>query len=273
LIAASGVKPLRTIRFVLYSGEEQGILGSEGYVRDHKDELDDISVVFTHDAGGTFLAGVDATYAMLADMDRVCAPLFDLDPARPFTVYEVPGIKNSGDSDHAPFIKAGVPSFFWHQSEIGYEHVHHTQFDVLEQIDRGDLEHSAVVAAVVALGCAQLDHKLDRTDSKSPPRRMLGVQLEDTTLASVTGDGRAAKAGWKEGDRILAVDGESVKSQEELADRVQLGGARKTFRIARGDDTIESVIDWSDDKAEKERTARAERRAKYLADHPRASPR
>jgi hypothetical protein len=273
LIAASGTKPLRTIRFVLYGGEEQGLLGSEGYVRDHKDELDETSVVFTHDAGGTFLAGIDATYAMLADLERVCAPLSALDPKRPFTVHEVPGVKNSGDSDHAPFIKAGVPSFFWHQSEIGYERVHHTQHDVFEEVDRGDLEHSAIVAAVVALGCAQLEHKLDRTDSKSPPRRLLGVQLEGVVVSSVTEEGRAVAAGWKAGDRILQIDGESVKTESDITDRVQLGGARKTFRLARGEETIESVLDWSDEKAEKERSARAERRAKFLAARRSGAPR
>ena len=123
-------------RFVLYSGEEQGLFGSEGYVRDHAEELDRVSVVMTHDAGGTYLAGIDATYAMLDDTASVCAPLVDLDPRFPFEIREVDGIVNSGDSDHAPFIAAGVPSFFWHQSEEDYEHVHHTQYDTFEESTR-----------------------------------------------------------------------------------------------------------------------------------------
>lgn len=266
LIAASGIKPLRSIRFVLYSGEEQGLFGSLGYVRDHKSELDRVSVVMTHDAGGTFLSGIDATYAMQDDMNTVCAPLFALDPKRPFKVHEVDGLQNSGDSDHSPFIGAGVPSFFWHQSEDGYDHVHHTQFDTFEEIDRGDLEHSAIVVAVAALGFANLDHLLDREDMTPLPRRRLGVSMEaNAALSTISEDGRAWRAGWKKGDVIVAVDGVAVATKDEVVEKLQLGDAKKTFRLKRGDETIESTIDYSDESSEKERAERALRRAAFEA--------
>jgi carboxypeptidase Q len=266
LIAASGIKPLRSIRFVLYSGEEQGLFGSIGYVRDHKDELDHISVVMTHDAGGTFLAGIDATYAMADDMHSVTEKLVALDPARPFAVHEVDGLQNSGDSDHAPFIGAGVPAFFWHQSEKGYDHVHHTQFDTFEEIDRGDLEHSAVVVAVCALGFANLDHLLDRTDMAPVQRRRLGVNLEaDATLSNVSDDGLAHGAGWMKGDKVLSVDGVAVSTKDEVVDKLQQGGSKKTFRIQRGTEVLETAIDYSKEPGEKVRAERAARRATFEA--------
>jgi hypothetical protein len=266
LIARLGVKPARTIRFILYSGEEQGLLGSKGYVKAHEQELEKTSVVMTHDAGATFLSGIDATYAMMADTRRVTAPLVGLDPRFPFTVHEVDGVVNSGDSDHAPFIVAGVPSFFWHQSENGYEHVHHTQHDVFEELPADELAHSARVVAVCAFGYAELPKLLDRTDSKPLERRRLGVQMAaDATLQRVNDDGRAKKAGWQENVRIVSVDGVSVATQREVLQQLWAGGSVKQFRLQRGAETIESRIDYSDDAAEKERAARAERRAAFLA--------
>ncbi|MBL8857214.1 MAG: M20/M25/M40 family metallo-hydrolase [Planctomycetes bacterium] len=264
LIAASGMRPLRTIRFVLYGGEEQGLLGSRGYVKMHEAELDRISVVMTHDAGATYLAGIDATYAMMADMRRVTAPLEGLDPRFPFRVREVDGLVNSGDSDHAPFVSAGVPSFFWHQSERGYEYVHHTQHDVFSQIPLEELEHSAVVVTMCAFGFANLEHKLDRTDSKPIERRRMGVQLDaDAVVVRVTGDSRAQRAGWQEQDRIIEVDGVEVRSQRDVLERLQSGGAKKTFRLARGAETVVTTFDYSDEPAEQERSQRAERRAAF----------
>jgi len=266
LVKALGVRPERTIRFVLYGGEEQGLLGSLGYVKAHKEELAKTSVVMTHDAGATFLAGIDATYAMLADVQAVAAPLTNLDGRFPFQVHEVDGVENSGDSDHAPFIKAGVPSFFWHQSEDGYEHVHHTQHDSFETIPVEELRHSARVVAVCAFGFANLDHLLDRTDSKPIERRRLGVQMDaDATFARVTESGRASSAGWQNGDRIVAVDGVPVTTQKEVLAKLWSGGSVKVFRLARDGEIFESTLDYSDEPAEKERAARAERRAAFLA--------
>lgn len=265
LLSALGVRPLRTVRFVLYGGEEQGLLGSAGYVRDHAAELPRTSVVLTHDAGGTFLSGLDATYAMRADVERACAPLRDLDPRFPFTIHEVDGLVNTGDSDHAPFIEAGVPSFFWHQSEEGYERVHHTQHDVFSEIDPAQLAHSAVVVAVAAWGFGNLEHPLDRTDMTPIPRRRIGVQFDATgTVVRVTEDGRAAAAGWKVGDRVVGVDGVPTATQDEVLTHLRGGGPRKVFRLARGGETIESVIDYTGEPGEEERAARAARRAAFL---------
>jgi hypothetical protein len=265
LITRAGLKPKRTIRFVLYSGEEEGLFGSEGYVRDHAKELPDISVVLTHDAGGTYLEGIDATYAQLADTLKVCAPLSVLDRRFPFSVREVDGLQNSGDSDHAPFIQKGVPSFFWHQSEKDYEHVHHTQYDTFEEVDAAQLEHSAIVVAVAAIGFANLDKKLDRTDMKPLPRRRMGVRFDDACVVEqVTEDGKAAKAGWKIGDKVVSVDGRSVSTQGEVSAKLQEGGPKKTIRLLRGSETIESVLDYTGEPGEDERAERAARRAAFL---------
>jgi len=84
LLAASGVKPKRTIRFVLWTGEEQGLLGSKDYVRVHANELAKTSAVFVMDAGTNPIAGLTGTQAMRTDLERALAPITMLDAAAAF---------------------------------------------------------------------------------------------------------------------------------------------------------------------------------------------
>ena len=266
VLAKSGVRPRRTIRFVLYTGEEQGLYGSQGYVRDHADELEHISVVLNHDGGGTYLEGLDATYAMLPDMEPLAERLRALDPERGFALREVEGLRNSGDSDHAPFVGAGVPAFFWKQSERDYEFVHHTQHDTFANVPYDEVRHSAKIVAAAAIYFANLDHKLDRTDMKPLPRRSMGVSLsESCQVERVTKDSRAAVAGLQVGDRVLSVDGQSVAARNALTDLVQQLSARQRFLVERAGVQVELTMDWTSDPDESERAARQARRAAWLA--------
>jgi hypothetical protein len=267
LIAAAGGRPRRTIRFVLFGGEEQGLLGSEGYVKAHSEELTRTSLALIHDGGGTALVGLGTNYTMMDDFEKVFGPVKDIDPSFPFRVDETEGLVNSGDSDHAPFLAGGVPGFFWEQSEKGYERVHHTQFDVFESVDPAQEEHSALVVAVGAWGFAQLDHLLDRTDMKAATRRLMRVSLDGTTVRSIEEGGRAAAAEWKEGDVILSIDGVEVKDRDAIGDLLQHGGGRKEIRLKRGDAIVESTLDWTDDAGEQERSERADRRDAWLRAH------
>ena len=271
LIASLGLRPRRTIRFVLFGGEEQGLLGSGGYVRKHAAELSKVSAVLIHDGGQNPLRGLEVSYAMLDDMEQVLAPVATLDPARPVRVEEVLGLVNSGDSDHAPFLgKQPVPAFFWEQSEDGYEHVHHTQYDTFETVKPLDEEHNARVVAVVAWGLAQLEHLLDRTDMAPLARRRLMVgDFEGNVVRQVVKDGRAAQAGWQEGDAVLSVDGVPVADRSDIVRLVNLGSPRKTIRIRRGQQELETHFDWSDEKDEPERSARAGRREAWRRAHGR----
>lgn len=271
LLASLGVQPRRTIRFVLFGGEEQGLFGSAGYVRMHAEELARISAVLVHDGGQNPLRGLEVSYAMLEDFERVLAPLAGIDPARPVRVEEVLGLVNSGDSDHASFLgKQPVPAFFWQQSEDGYERVHHTQYDTFESVLPLDEEHNARVVALVAWGLAGLDHLLDRTDMAPLARRRLMVgDFEGNLVHQVVKDGRAAKAGWQEGDAVLSVDGVPVADRADIVRLVNLGGPRKTIRIRRGQEELDTQFDWSDEKDEPERSARAGRREAWRRAHGR----
>lgn len=263
LIQEAGIVPRRTIRFVFYTGEEQGLLGSRGFVERHVDELDRVSIVLNHDNGTNFLRGIAATDAMLEDFEAVFAPIRRLDPERPFEVRRVPGLR-PGPSDHAPFVEAGVPAFHWDQSEEGYRRLHHTQHDTLAEVDHDDQRHSALVVALAAVRFAELDHLVDRSFMREPEPRRMGVFLggeSGTVVERVSAGSLAAEAGWQAGDRVLAVDGEEVSSRDGLVAAVQAGGARKTVLLRRGEEELESVLDWSDDPLEAERAAWRERAA------------
>jgi Zn-dependent M28 family amino/carboxypeptidase len=153
-----GVKPKRTIRFVLFTGEEQGLNGSKAYVQAHKDELLRVSGVLVHDSGtGKVLTvGLMGNYSLLETMSRVLYPL-----AEAAGIME-PTLRSEGGSDHIPFDQAGVPGFWCVQDPADYAKTHHSQADVLERVRWDDLTQGAQVLAVFAYNVAQLPDLLPR---------------------------------------------------------------------------------------------------------------
>jgi hypothetical protein len=264
LLVAAGAKPKRTIRFMLWSGEEQGLLGSKGYVANHPEEMDKISAVLVHDGGTNYLAGLNVTPEIKAQLEPVLEPLTKLDEKFPFELQYADSLMTGG-SDHSPFINAGAPGFFWNQEgESDYDHMHHTQFDTFDTAVADYQEHSAIVAAITAYQIANLDALLDRTNSAPIPWRRANVDLDGLKVRSVDKKGKAKTAGWKVGDEIVSVEGEEVKSRWNLFRKLQRGEAKKTVRIKRGGKEIDTVLDFSGDESEKERSRRrAERLDKY----------
>lgn len=266
LLVRAGAKPERTIRFILWSGEEQGLFGSEGYVRDHAGELAKVSAVLNHDGGTNYLSGLRCSAQMEPQLRVACAALFGLAPEMPFELKpNAEGMQVSPDSDHWPFFKAGVPGFFWEQAgRSNYNKYHHTQYDTLDAAIPEYQRHSAVVAAVSAFGLSNLPELLDRTNMKAPEPRRMGVRLEGNKIASVS-EGRAKSAGLLAGDVVLAIDGHTVKTQAGISNEVSKGAPRKLFQIQRGEQTLEVALDWSDDPDEPRRVEAAQRRAEREA--------
>jgi hypothetical protein len=86
LLMESGARPKRTIRFVLFAGEESGLVGSRGYVKDHPELLPRISAMYNMDLGTHYISGISATEPLKDDLDAVFAPAKDLDSGMPFEV-------------------------------------------------------------------------------------------------------------------------------------------------------------------------------------------
>lgn len=153
-----GLKPKRTIRFILFTGEEQGLNGSRAYVQAHKDDMPKISGVLIHDSGtGKVLTvGLMNNYNVKETMDRVLYPL-----AEPLGLAE-PSLRTEGGTDHIPFDAAGVPAFWCMQDPVDYEKTHHSQADVLDRVRWDDLTEGAQVLAVFAYNVAQWPEMLPR---------------------------------------------------------------------------------------------------------------
>lgn len=267
LLAAAGARPKRTIRFILWSGEEQGLLGSEAYVKAHPELAGKISAVFNHDGGTNYLSGLGVTAAMLPALSQVCAPVIGLDERHPFELVELDGLPTMGSSDHAPFVRAGVPGFFWRQSgRSNYNHHHHTQHDVFEAAIPEYQRHSAMVAALVAFGVADAPELLDRSDLRAPEPRRMGVELDSARIVRVSAGSRAEAAGLAEGDEILSIDGEEVGGQGEITRLVRGGGSVKVVRVRRGDEELDVTLDWSSEPDEPRRLeAQRKREAREAA--------
>lgn len=263
LLAEAGAKPKRTIRFMLWSGEEQGLLGSRAYVGKHPELMEKISAVLVHDGGTNYLAGLRVTPEMMQDMRSVFEPVTKLDPQMPFHLYPTDALRGGG-SDHTPFLNEGVPGFFWMQEgRSNYRCHHHTQLDTLEAVVPEYQRHSAMVVAIAAYNLANLDHLLDRTNSQPlSDRRSTDVDLDGMTVESIEKDSPVRKAGLKVGDEILAVDGKDVPHRWALYRAVMSGDTKKTITIKRGTKKRDIVVDLADPEAK----AKLEQRTKERLD-------
>ena len=268
--AETGERPDRTLSFMLFSGEEQGLLGSKAWVEAHRELLPGISAVLVHDGGTNYLSGLGVTPEQHAIMAETVAPAVRFaGDARAFSLRLVEGLPwASSDSDS--FLAAGVPAFFWEQrGRSDYSRYHHTQLDRSDAVIDEYQRHSAQVVAMVAWGLAEAEDLLPR-DNISPLRpRRLGVSLPGMTVDRVF-EGPAEAAGVRVGDRIVSVDGEPVASIDALVAAIQRGPARKQLGVVRADDsgagetTLELSIDWSADPREQERQRRRQQRRESL---------
>jgi hypothetical protein len=194
ILKAIGVKPRRTIRIGLWTGEEQGLLGSRGYVAEHfgsrpeptdpvekalprslrkaqgpltiKPEHARLSVYFNLDNGTGKIRGV------YTQQNAGAPPIF-AEWLKPFadlgatTVTE----RNTGGTDHQSFDAVGLPGFQFIQDEADYEtRTHHTNMDVYDRLQREDLMQAAVVMASFAYDAAMREGAFPRKPlPKDPP--------------------------------------------------------------------------------------------------------
>jgi carboxypeptidase Q len=161
-ILAKMPPPRRTIRFVLFSGEEQGLFGSKAYVEKHKDELPFISAALVHDTGTgkvTGLGWMSNHDALTPIMEAELQSLKDLGVQKLCT-------SGFGGSDHATFDRVGVPGCAYHQEIAGYRFGHHSQADTLDLAREPDLLQGVQVMGITALRLANRDGLLPRSPAK-----------------------------------------------------------------------------------------------------------
>ncbi len=249
LLTKAGARPRRTIRFILFGGEEQGLLGSRAYVAAHKDILPKISAVLVHDGGTNYISGITGTPAMKADLEKAFAFASGLDPKMPFKVGVKKGLSGGG-SDHSSFLSAGVPGFFWNQSGgFDYNFIWHTQNDNYEQAIPEYQVHSSIVVALGALGLADLDHLLSREKLRAPRsgrrRFRLGVRLDGLTVKAVVPGSPAAKAGLRAGDVFLEAAGRKLETLRDLFMALFRSRGKVEVLVQRKEKKVKLTLDLS----------------------------
>jgi hypothetical protein len=162
-IKALGLQPKRTIRCILFSGEEQGLLGSQAYVKTHADELKDIQAVLIDDLGTGAIKG----WTMEGRED--CAPAMGaaMAPANVIGCRELFFGSIPDASDHSPFEERGVPAFFAYQDFADYfTATHHSQLDTLNHVKPDELLQGAQAMAITAWGLANAPERLPHVEPK-----------------------------------------------------------------------------------------------------------
>lgn len=177
ILMAAKAKPKRTIRFILWTGEEQGLLGSRSYVDRNKDILPKISAVFVDDGGTNYEGGAPVTTEMADMMAAATAPtngLFYDEVEKKWMDVNIRRVGDTlprgGGSDHASFNAVGVPGFFW--DEIGrsdYQYGWHTQNDKIDLAIPEYLKQSATNAAITAYNLACAPTMLPRVKPAETP--------------------------------------------------------------------------------------------------------
>jgi carboxypeptidase Q len=165
-IKASGLLPRRTIRFILFSGEEEGLYGSWAYVKEHRAEMDKYRGVVIFDSGIGRVTG----YSLGGRRD--------IEPAvreilKPFAGWGVDdhSYDASWGTDHFDFLLEGVPNLVANQEVANYLQNYHAASDTFDKVDIRELKLNTVLAAVTAWGIA------DRAEPIGP--RYSRAQIEN----------------------------------------------------------------------------------------------
>lgn len=157
-LKAVGVRPRRTIRFVLFSGEEQGRFGSKAYVAAHRAEMDRVSAVLIMDmgTGRVRTIALQGRYDLREVMDRAVAPFQDE------LELEELSLRRTNGTDHLSFHPWGVPAFAVRQHLADYFKTHHTESDTFDKVYGDDMNQAAKVLAAWAYNVAMLPERLPR---------------------------------------------------------------------------------------------------------------
>lgn len=175
IIKALGLKPKRTIRVALWSGEEQGLLGSQAYVAKHFGSAENPTAAwakfggyFNHDTGTGRIRGLTVFGPPEAAtiLREIGAPFADFGLAGAVATRS----RNIGGSDHTSFNNAGLPGIGTALDPIEYgSHTWHTNLDTFERLIESDLQQSAIVIAAAALELANRDQLLPRFSKEQMP--------------------------------------------------------------------------------------------------------
>ncbi len=181
LIQAAGARPKRSIVVILFAAEEQGLIGSQAWLKNHPGIAAKIMMMINRDSSPSAITGAVVPETWQSDFKRITAPLVALNPNWPFKLERgVPRAHatSPGGTDSSSFEMEAVPTLrFQTQTDYPYNHAWHTLADLYSELVpyTAQQQESALVTAVVAYGAANLDRPLPRE----------GVYLADGLYADI----------------------------------------------------------------------------------------
>jgi carboxypeptidase Q len=190
-LKATGLRPRRTIRFILFSGEEQGLLGSWAYVRSHRAEMDKIRAVIVFDSGIGRVTGfsLGGRHDFEAGVREVLKPLDSWDVNHATFDAQV-------GTDHFDFMIEGVPTLVANQEEANYLPNYHAASDTLDKVDIRTLKLHTVIGALAAWGLADRAEPLGKRLSRAELETMMKESGLDQEMKSM-----GYWPGWVNGTR------------------------------------------------------------------------
>jgi hypothetical protein len=190
ILKALGLKPKRTIRIALWTGEEQGLYGSQGYVKQHfgtfapaansdgqpafatrtrgpltvTKEWETLDAYYNLDNGTGKVRGVytQGNYGIAPIFAQWIAPLKDLGVT---TITN----RNTGGTDHLSYDAVGLPGFQYIQDPMDYEtRTHHSDMDTYDRLHEADLEQAAIVEAIFLWNTSEREAMMPRKPFPHP---------------------------------------------------------------------------------------------------------
>jgi Zn-dependent M28 family amino/carboxypeptidase len=164
-LQALGWKPKRTITFILFTGEEQGGIGADTFLKNHAAEIPAIDAVLIHDTGTgkVFSISLNDLWETAPLMREIYQPLqevFDLQPL---------STRYFGSSDHVPFLNKGVPAYFCVQLPAQYREAHHSQTDTFDKVVPDQINEGAALLAAWAWNVSEMPQALPHHAEPASP--------------------------------------------------------------------------------------------------------
>jgi hypothetical protein len=173
ILKSANLKMDRTVRMALWGGEEEGLLGSAAYVKEHFADTATMKTTAEHDGFAGYFNidnGTGKVRGIYLQGNEMVRPIFeqwfaaikDLTPG-------IITIRNTGGTDHQSYDAVGLPGFQFIQDPMDYEtRTHHTNMDTYERVQQGDVEQMAIIEAYFVYQAATRPEKLPRKDLPAP---------------------------------------------------------------------------------------------------------
>jgi len=177
-MVAAGLKPRRTIRFILFTGEEQGMLGSRAYVAQHRVEMPEVVMMMTADIGSGKTTGffLDGREDLRKPVEEALAPSIEA-RAQSNPIDAIDG------SDNFDFLLAGVPNLIANQDATPYLPEYHAESDTFDKVDAPQAKANEVLDAAVIWYFANMPGRIPQQSRAEVEKLLAATHLDDQMKA------------------------------------------------------------------------------------------